>query len=101
MERKYFDDKYITIGGFVYFKIEGKHRRPVAKRDYLKFRRMLKKIAQKGFPPEEIGLATAREWVTEEVRACFFCGARPRLWESDCDGPYLTAGCDSPQCNAY
>jgi hypothetical protein len=29
---------------------------------------------------------------------CAFCGARPRVMEYDCDGPYWTASCDSDQC---
>jgi hypothetical protein len=30
---------------------------------------------------------------------CYGCRARPALIEADCDGPYQTVTCDSPQCD--
>jgi hypothetical protein len=34
----------------------------------------------------------------EWVRACTWCRARPSEVEQDCDGPYMTSTCGSPQC---
>ncbi|MEV1170122.1 hypothetical protein [Nonomuraea sp. NPDC049784] len=34
----------------------------------------------------------------EEMPACYWCRARPRAVEYDCDGAYRTATCDSAQC---
>lgn len=34
----------------------------------------------------------------ERVPACTWCRARPSVFEQDCDGPYMTSNCGSPQC---
>jgi len=35
---------------------------------------------------------------TGEASACAWCRARPSVWEMDCDGPWDTRFCNSPQC---
>ncbi|GAA5046084.1 hypothetical protein HNP84_002489 [Thermocatellispora tengchongensis] len=34
----------------------------------------------------------------ERVPACTWCRARPRVFEYDCDGPYMSSNCGSSQC---
>lgn len=35
-----------------------------------------------------------------EAKACYWCQARPRAWDMDCDGPYEMSTCCEPQCDA-
>lgn len=35
-----------------------------------------------------------------EARACYWCQARPRAWDYDCDGMYELSSCEDAQCNA-
>ncbi|TMR92811.1 hypothetical protein [Nonomuraea basaltis] len=47
------------------------------------------------------GLPLVVALLTPEVEylpACSWCRARPRAVEQDCDGVYVTATCDAPQC---
>lgn len=37
---------------------------------------------------------------TWEAKACYYCQARPRAWDHDCDGMYEMSTCEEPQCNA-
>jgi hypothetical protein len=39
-----------------------------------------------------------REVITRVANACYYCGARPRTWEWDCDGQFENVTCDSEQC---
>lgn len=39
-----------------------------------------------------------KRFSTSEVKACPWCGARPELFERDCDGWAGTGTCGSPQC---
>jgi hypothetical protein len=44
-------------------------------------------------------LAVSRRVEVWPVEACHYCQARPCVTEWDCDGSYLRAICDDPQCN--
>jgi hypothetical protein len=44
------------------------------------------------------GWVVERRVTTTEVKACPWCGARPELFERDCDGYAGTGTCGSPQC---
>ncbi|MQS40012.1 hypothetical protein [Streptomyces katsurahamanus] len=57
---------------------------------------MLRKI--KANPEIGTVFRVVREVRTRLVEACPWCGARPQALEWDCDGPYRTATCESPQC---
>lgn len=65
--------------------------------------RALPKWERKGFRELAVEVGPERAWIeveriVHEVEACPWCGARPRLLEMDCDGPYRTADCGSDQC---
>lgn len=54
----------------------------------------------------EVAPLIARGWefkierhaTVTRVEACYYCQARPAIWEQDCDGWYSTVVCDSDQC---
>lgn len=59
-----------------------------------------KQAAEMTFDPEmPLGWTIERRIVTNWVKACPWCGARPEQFEIDCDGPAGTGTCGSPQCN--
>jgi hypothetical protein len=50
-------------------------------------------------PELPVGFTITRHLVTEYVRACAWCGARPLQYERDCDGWASTGTCGSDQCD--
>jgi hypothetical protein len=58
------------------------------------------KAAQMTFDPEmPFGWKVERKTITSQVPACPWCGARPELFEMDCDGLASTGTCGSDQCD--
>jgi hypothetical protein len=56
--------------------------------------------AQMSNDPElPVGWTIERTVTQSYVQGCPWCGARPVLWEMDCDGMYPTGTCGSEQCN--